>query len=75
MEKSEQPSAFRVPICVRSSSTIRVIVVTQTSSAIKMKNTGKTLAMPSMMDVSFLKLAYPLFSARVSTVVDGASMP
>ena len=44
MAAGEYPRAFIVPISPRSSSTILVIVVRQTSAAIIKKNTGKTFA-------------------------------
>ena len=61
------PSALSTPICVRSSSTMRVMVVMHTSMAMSMKKKGKIFAMPLMMEVSLSKLTYPAFSPRVST--------
>ena len=40
--------AFSIPICVRSSSTMRVMVVRATSAATKKKKTGKTFAMAAI---------------------------
>ena len=48
--------ALSVPIWVRSSFTMRVMVVTQTSAATSTKNTGNTTAMPSTMALSFSKV-------------------
>ena len=56
MDRRPYPSAFMVPIWVLSSSTIRVMVVADTSMAISRKKTGKTPAIPSMIDVSLRKL-------------------
>ena len=55
----EKPSALSVPICVRYSSTIRVMVVTQTSMAIRAKNSGNKSAMPLTIEMSFSKLMRP----------------
>ena len=40
------PNAFRVPIWVRSSPIMRVMVVIHTSAATSRKNTGSTLETP-----------------------------
>ena len=37
----EKPSAFRVPIWVRSSPTMRLMVVMHTRAAMRRKNTGR----------------------------------
>ena len=42
MEPRLYPSARSVPICVRSSSIMRVIVVEQTSAAMRKKKIGKS---------------------------------
>ena len=44
----EYPSALRVPICRRFSSTMRVMVVEATSAATRKKNTGNTRAMAAI---------------------------
>ena len=54
--RPEKPMAFRVPIWVRSSLIIRVMVVTQTSAAMSTKNTGKAPATAVTMLVSFSKV-------------------
>ncbi|MNE94953.1 hypothetical protein D3C87_1995410 [compost metagenome] len=61
------PSAFRVPICSRCSSTIRVIVVRLTSAAIRKKNTGNTLAIADNRSALSLYSAYPGFAFRSVT--------
>ena len=48
----EYPSAFNVPICVRCSSTMRVMVVKQTSAATRIKNNGNTEAIASTFSAS-----------------------
>lgn len=45
------------PIWVRCSSTMRFMVVMQTSAATRKKKIGKTLAMASTMEESLSKLA------------------
>ena len=67
MSQLWKPRAFKTPIWVRSSLTIRVMVVMHTRMAIIIKNTGKRLATPEIMAVSFSKLTKPVFSRRVNT--------
>ena len=47
--------AFKTPICVRCSSTMRVMVVMHTRAATRKKNTGNTTEMAATMDVSLSK--------------------
>ena len=49
--------ALSTPICVRCSSTMRVIVVMHTSAATMKKNSGKTMAMLSTICESLSKQA------------------
>ena len=48
--------ALSVPIWVRSSVTMRVMVVMQTNAATRTKKIGNTTAMPSMIALSFSKV-------------------
>ena len=57
-----------VPIWVRSSSTMRVMVVEQTRAAIKKKKMGKMVDSRCTMVESLSKVTYPLLlSLRLST--------
>ena len=47
MRAFPKPSALKVPICMRSSSTMRVIEVSATSAATRMKKMGNTPAISS----------------------------
>ena len=67
------PSALYVPISTRSSSTMRVMVVSDTKAATKKKMNGNTMAMRSMRPASDLKLSAPMFFERSSTRISGAS--
>ena len=67
MAPVEKPSALSTPFWVRSSVTIRVMVVEQMSAASRKKNTGKTMEMPSTIAESLSKQEYPTFSFRVRT--------
>ena len=49
--------ALSTPICVRSSSTMRFIVVMHTSAATRKKNTGNTTDTAATMVVSLSKQA------------------
>ena len=49
MRTGGYPRAFMAPICPRSSSTIRVMVVRATRAATRKKNTGKTVAMAAIL--------------------------
>ena len=56
-----------VPIWVRSSFIMRVMVVVQTSAAMSAKNTGNASPTALMIVTSFSKVAQPEFSSRVRT--------
>ena len=43
------PRDFMAPICLRSSSTMRVMVVRATSAATRKKNSGNTVAMAAIL--------------------------
>ena len=67
MEELLYPSAFSTPISVRWASTIRVMVVMHTRAATRKKKIGKTLQIPSTMEESLSKHAYPVLAFRSST--------
>ena len=56
--------AFSVPIWVRSSLIMRVMVVTQTRAAISAKKMGKALATAVIMVMSFSKVTRPALDVR-----------
>ena len=56
MVPSLYPSAFNVPICILSSSTILVMEVSATSAATTMKNMGNMPAMSSTFSTFMSKL-------------------
>ena len=67
------PRALRVPIWVRSSSTIRVMVVRQTSAATRTKKTGKTAAIASTLSASSEMVLTPGKLDRSRTYHSGCS--
>ncbi len=74
MRAREYPSALNVPISTRSSSTMRVMVVSATSAATKKKMNGKNEAMESTRSASEAKLTTPGFFVRSMMSHSGASI-
>ena len=68
------PRALSTPIWVLCSSIMRLMVVIHTRAATRKKNTGKTLAIPSTILVSFSKQAYPILVSLSSTYISGCSI-